>query len=74
MKLEGQDVASDFEFVGVANHKAEFRERSTGTYYSLLCAWPEDAQVELLEGDEVFIPAENRVYSLRENRVIRYNR
>lgn len=50
-----------------------FNEISTGMGYSLPCPDPEDATVELLDGDEVIIP--NRygrsVYSIRQNRIVR---
>ena len=69
-------MASDFEFTGVQNHQCTFRERTTGIGFTLPAPEPEDAGVELLDGDEVIVPSSNGtvVYSIRERRVIRYGR
>jgi hypothetical protein len=59
----------------VFNHQSNFRELATGMAYTLPEPVPEDAPVELLDGDEVVIPSpEIRVLSIRERRVIRYSR
>lgn len=69
-------MASEFEFTGVQNHLSTFREVATGVTFTLPAPDPEDAAVELLDGDEVVVPSSNGsvVYSIRERRVIRYGR
>lgn len=65
-------MASDFEYTGIANHQAGFREKATGTQYWIDAS--DDAQVELLDGDEVFIPSggQRNIWSIRERRIVRY--
>jgi hypothetical protein len=47
----------------VFNHRSNFRELATGMAYTLPEPVPEDAAVELLDGDEVVIPSpEIRVF------------
>lgn len=69
-------MASDFEFRGIENHLCMFVERSSGMGYSLPAPSPEDAPIELLDGDEVVVPTAGgvQVYSIREQRVIRHHR
>lgn len=65
-------MASDFEFLGNYNHSANFRDKSTGQETSLLNV--EGSSVELLDGDQVVIPAGGQrvIWSIREQRQIGY--
>lgn len=69
-------MASDFTYEGIQNHQCQFVERSSGTTFWLQAPSPEDAQVELLDGDEAIIPAgtQRDVWSIRERRVLRTER
>lgn len=52
--MEDEDrMASDFEYTGIENHQAGFRESATGMQH---CASVDDgSSVELLDGDQVVI-------------------
>jgi uncharacterized protein YjlB len=65
-------MASDFDFTGFSNNSANFVEKNTGVYFAILAVDCEE--VELLDGDQVIIPAggQRNIWSIRENRVIGY--
>lgn len=66
-------MASDFTYEGIQNHQCRFVEKSTGITFWLQGPSPDDAQVELLDGDEVVIPSgmQRSVWSIRDQRVVR---
>lgn len=65
-------MASDFEFVGNFNNSANFREKASGQETALLNT--EGSAVELLDGDQVVIPAGGQrvIWSIREQRQVGY--
>jgi len=69
-------MASDFTYDGIQNHRCGFTEKSTGVGFWLQGPSPDDAPVELLDGDEVIIPSgsQRNVWSIREQRVVRIER
>lgn len=69
---ERNGMASDFEYTGIENHQAGFRERATGTQH-----WAnvdDGSSVELLDGDQVVITSGGQrvIWSIREQRSVGY--
>ncbi|MFZ2242137.1 MAG: hypothetical protein WAV90_21685 [Gordonia amarae] len=65
-------MASDFEYTGVQNQQAGFRERNSGVQHWLQTGG--DIDVELRDGDEVVITSggQRNVWSIRQQRIIGY--
>jgi len=65
-------MASDFEFTGIENHQAVFRECATGTSASVLV--DDGTSVELLDGDQVVITSGGQrvIWSIRGQRGVGY--
>lgn len=65
-------MASDFEYTGVENRQAIFREIATGMQHSANV--DDGSSVELLDGDQVVITSGGQrvVWSIREQRSVGY--
>lgn len=65
-------MASDFEFTGIENQQAGFRETSTGMQHWANVDY--GSSVEWLDGDQVQITSGGQrvVWSIREQRVVGY--
>jgi hypothetical protein len=65
-------VASDFEFTGIENDQAGFRESSSGMQH--WASVDHGSSVELLDGDQAEITSGGQrvVWSIREQRVVGY--
>lgn len=65
-------MGSDFEYTGIENRQAIFRERATGTCAAVLV--DDGSSVELLDGDQVVITSGGQrvIWSIRGQRGVGY--
>lgn len=65
-------MASDFEYTGIENNQAIFRESATGMQHSANVDY--GTSVELLDGDQVVITSGGQrvIWSIREQRSVGY--